>query len=60
MSISDEDWNELNALKKAINLYPASVHWDQMEKFTELLVKSWKVDEPENLIVEDKNEHINS
>lgn len=61
MSITDEEWNELNALKRAINLNPASVHWDKMEKFTELLVKSWSVESAEssqaNAI---QNEHINS
>lgn len=61
MGISDEEWNELNALKKAINLNPASVHWDKMEKFTELLVKSWYY-EPldETQVNTSKNDNINS
>ncbi len=61
MSITDEEWNELNALKRAINLNPASVHWDKMEKFTELLVKSWSVESVESSQVNAiQNEHINS
>jgi hypothetical protein len=39
--MTKEEWNELVALKNAINYNPASVHPDKMEKFTELLVKSW-------------------
>jgi len=35
-----EEWDELVALKKAINTNPAAVHPDKMEKFTELLVRS--------------------
>lgn len=38
--LSDEEWNELVALKDAINLNPASVHPEKMELFTELLVRS--------------------
>lgn len=39
--LSDEEWKELVALKKAINTNPAAVHPDKMELFTELLVRSW-------------------
>jgi hypothetical protein len=39
--LSDEEWKELVALKKAININPAAVHPDKMELFTELLVRSW-------------------
>lgn len=39
--LSEEEWKELVALKKAINLNPASVHPEKMELFTELLVRSW-------------------
>jgi len=35
-----EEWDELVALKNAININPAAVHPDKMEKFTELLVRS--------------------
>lgn len=35
-----EEWNELIALKDAINDNPSSVHPEKMELFTSLLVKS--------------------
>lgn len=38
--MTQEEWNELNALRKAINENPASVHPDKMELFTSLFVKS--------------------
>jgi len=38
--LTTEEWNELIALKEAINANPATVHPDKMEKFTELLVRS--------------------
>lgn len=38
--ISQEEWNELNDLKDAINQYPASVHPIKMERFTELFVRT--------------------
>ncbi len=38
--LTDAEWNELVALKNAINENPASVHPEKMEKFTELLVRS--------------------
>jgi hypothetical protein len=34
------EWDELVALKKAINYNPASVKYDKMERFTELMVRS--------------------
>ena len=40
MELNQEEWNELVALKDAINYNPASVHYDRMERFTELLVKT--------------------
>lgn len=40
MDLNQEEWNELLALKEAINYNPASVHYDKMERFTELLVKT--------------------
>lgn len=39
-SLSDEEWNELVALKEAIHDNPASVATHKMELFTELLVRS--------------------
>lgn len=38
--LTTEEWTELDALRKAINYNPASVHWDKMERFGELMVKS--------------------
>jgi hypothetical protein len=38
--LSPEEWEELVALKNAINVDPASVHYEKMEKFTELMVRS--------------------
>lgn len=39
-NLTEDEWNELVALKDAINLNPASVHPEKMEIFTELLVRS--------------------
>ena len=39
-NLSQEEWNELIALKDAINDNPATVHPQKMEKFTDLLVRS--------------------
>lgn len=38
--LTEEEWNELNALKDAINNYPSTVAPQKMEKFTELLVRT--------------------
>lgn len=38
--MTQEEWNELKALKDAINYNPASVHPEKMERFTELMVQS--------------------
>jgi hypothetical protein len=38
--LSKEEWDELIALKDAINANPATVHPEKMELFTALLVKS--------------------
>jgi hypothetical protein len=38
--LTKEEWNELVALKKAINENPATVHPEKMELFTQLLVRS--------------------
>jgi len=51
-TLSQEEWNELVALKDAINQNPAAVHPDKMELFTKLLVKSWDAKcEPTNTSV---------
>ena len=39
-TLSQEEWNELLALKNAINDAPHAVAPHKMEKFTELLVRS--------------------
>ena len=38
--LTTEEWNELNALRKAINYNPHTVSPEKMEKFTELMVRS--------------------
>lgn len=38
--LNNDEWNELIALKDAINSNPASVHPNKMEIFTELFVRS--------------------
>jgi len=38
--LTTEEWNELNALRKAINYDPHTVTPEKMEKFTELMVRS--------------------
>ena len=38
--LSDDEWNELVALKNAINANPASVHPEKMELFKAMLVKT--------------------
>ena len=37
-NLSNEEWNELVALKDAINHNPASVHPEKMELFNELML----------------------
>lgn len=39
-NLSSDEWNELVALKDAINLNPASVHYDRMERFADLMVRT--------------------
>jgi hypothetical protein len=38
--LTNDEWNELVALKDAININPATVHPEKMELFTALLVKT--------------------
>lgn len=39
-NLTDDEWYELDVLRKAINENPASVHPDKQERFTELFVRS--------------------
>lgn len=39
-TLTNEEWNELVALKEAITYRPASVSSEKMEKFAELMVRS--------------------
>lgn len=38
--LTKDEWQELDALRKAINDSPASVHPEKQERFTELFVRS--------------------
>jgi len=38
--MTQDEWNEMDAIRKAINDHPASVHPDKMEEFTRLFVQS--------------------
>jgi hypothetical protein len=38
--LTTEEWDELNALRMAINYSPHTVAPEKMEKFTELMVRS--------------------
>ena len=40
MELTQEEWNELVALKDAINYNPSQVHYEKMERFTELFVRT--------------------
>lgn len=39
-TLTQEEWNELVALKNAITYAPQTVSAEKMEKFTELMVRS--------------------
>ena len=39
-NLSDSEWSEMDALRKAINDRPQAVHPDKMEEFTAYLVRS--------------------
>ena len=41
-NLTEDEWNEMNALRKVINQNPAYLHPDKMEHFTEYLVRSMK------------------
>jgi hypothetical protein len=34
------EWDEMQALRRAISDYPASVHPDEMQRFTELFART--------------------
>jgi len=38
--LTEDEWKELDVLRKAINTNPASVHPEKQERFTELFVRS--------------------
>jgi hypothetical protein len=40
--LTDDEWNEMTALKNAINDLPQSVSPQKMEQFTEYFVRSLK------------------
>ncbi len=40
MELTTDEWTELCALKDAINYNPASVHYEKMERFAELMVRT--------------------
>lgn len=37
-NLSDEEWKEMDAIRRAIADHPASVHPDKLERFSELFV----------------------
>ena len=39
-TLTDDEWNEMNALRKVITERPQSLVPEKMEKFTELFIKS--------------------
>ena len=55
-NLTEEEWNELIALKNAIKFSPSQVVPEKMEKFTELFVRSLdgKCDLP--ILKENKND----
>ena len=40
--MTQAEWDELDMLRRAISFCPATVASEKQERFTELLVKSWK------------------
>jgi len=41
-TLTDDEWNEMNALRKVITERPQSLVPEKMEKFTEYMVRSLK------------------
>jgi hypothetical protein len=44
-TLTPEELDELNALRKAISEHPASVHTDKMERFADLMVRCLDTEE---------------
>jgi hypothetical protein len=40
MKLTDDEWKEMNSLRKAISYDPSTVVPEKMEKFAELFVRS--------------------
>jgi hypothetical protein len=40
INLTEDEWNEMDALRKVINQSPQAVVPEKMEKFTEYLVRS--------------------
>ena len=40
--LTEDEWKEMDALRKVIKQAPQTVHPDKMEQFTEYLVRSLK------------------
>lgn len=40
MDLTQEEWNEMDSLRRAIHDNPSSVHPEKMERFTELFVRT--------------------
>lgn len=41
-NLTDDEWNEMNALRMVMNDNPAALHPDKMEQFTEYLIRSMR------------------
>jgi hypothetical protein len=41
-NLTDDEWNEMNALRTVMNQNPAALHPDKMEQFTEYLIRSMR------------------
>lgn len=39
-NLTNEEWDELCALKDAINYNPSQVHYEKMERFADLMVRT--------------------
>jgi len=42
LNLTDDEWNEMNALRKVINQRPQALVPEKMEEFTEYMVRSLK------------------
>lgn len=47
-ALTPEELDELNALREAITLHPASVHSDRMERFADLMVRCLDTEDVES------------